>query len=234
MVTWYDEHPAHPARVELSARSTATWAAKTVGLLTDELGLAVGDAVLVDLPPHWVTVGVLAGCWVAGVEVVTGTDRPVAAAIVTPERGAPDTDEVFTVDPASPLQLGSRDEALPGARDLATALRPHADRLPAAAQAVPDLSALDGISGRSLAEQAHQRAGALGLGADARLLWAAGLGSAAELVDAVLAPWSVTGSLVLVTGSPDQHRLTQIAAAEAAESADRALSRVLPSGNDAL
>jgi len=43
-VTYYDE--ASGERSELSAKSLANWVAKTHFLLTDELGLGVGDSAL--------------------------------------------------------------------------------------------------------------------------------------------------------------------------------------------
>src|SRR5213078_2767788 len=81
LVTWYDETPGRGARVELSARSLANWAAKTAGLIGDELGLGPGDRVLVDPVAHWVLPGLLAGIWNAGPEVVTtgGADAAVLA-----------------------------------------------------------------------------------------------------------------------------------------------------------
>jgi uncharacterized protein (TIGR03089 family) len=50
-VTWYDD--ATGERVELSAATLSTWMAKTVHLLTDELGAGAGVAVAIDLPRHW-------------------------------------------------------------------------------------------------------------------------------------------------------------------------------------
>jgi uncharacterized protein (TIGR03089 family) len=220
LVTWYDETPGRGVRVELSARSLATWAAKTAGLVTDELGLGPGDRVVLTPVDHWLVPGLLAGLWNAGVEVVTD---PVAAgaAIVPRDGGAtPDADEVFTLDPTSPLQLGAPDDA-PGApagsRDLPTALRPHPDR-PGPGRGTPESPALDGRSGAEVVAAAHDRAAALGLADGARLLWTEGL-SGTGVVDAVLAPWTVRGSLVLVTadGPVDPDRVAAIAAAEAAD-----------------
>jgi uncharacterized protein (TIGR03089 family) len=41
------------ARIELSGRVLANWATKLIGLLADEHDLSPGDAVLVDMVPHW-------------------------------------------------------------------------------------------------------------------------------------------------------------------------------------
>ncbi|MHA3700944.1 TIGR03089 family protein [Jatrophihabitans sp. YIM 134969] len=203
LVTWYDETPGRAARVELSARSVANWAAKTAGLLGDELGLGPGDRVFVDPVGHWLLPGLLAGIWVAGAEVVTTADTAVDAAVVV--RGGAvtvDADEVFTFDPSSPLQLGAPDDAPgspPGSRDLPTALRPHPDRLGPARGAASD-PALDGATRADLVAAATARAADLGLTAAAgRLLWSGPL-SGGDVTTVVVGPWTVAGSLVLVTG----------------------------------
>ena len=223
LVTWYDETPGRGARVELSARSLANWAAKTAGLVTDELGLGPGDRVFVDPVAHWVLPGLLAGIWNAGPEVVTtGAAGPLDAAVVARGAGTrPAADEVFTLDPASPLLLGAADDAPgspPDSRDLPTALRPHPDR-PAPARGAAGDAALDGRTRTDLAAAATARAGRLGLTPTAgRLLWSGPLAGDA-LVTAVLAPWAVGGSLVLVTtapgvAAPTADRLAAIAATE--------------------
>src|SRR5262249_25300637 len=63
-VTYYDE--ATGERSELSVRSLANWVAKTHFLLIDELGLGVGDAALLALPAHWLSVSAMVGCLTAG------------------------------------------------------------------------------------------------------------------------------------------------------------------------
>ncbi len=71
LVTFYDD--ATGERVELSVVTYANWVAKTAGVLQDELGLERGDAVLVDLPTHWLAPVWLGACWSAGLAV---TDDP--------------------------------------------------------------------------------------------------------------------------------------------------------------
>lgn len=220
LVTWYDDTPGRAARVELSARSLANWSAKAAGLVGDELGLGPGDRVGVELVAHWVLPGLLAGCWTAGVEVVTlgGDERAtVDAAVVARGSGTVvDADEIFTLDPASPLLLGAADDAPgapPGSRDLPTALRPHPDRPGPARAAVHDV-ALDGRTRADLAAAGVNAAADLGLTTDAgRLLWSGAL-SGDALVTALLGPWAVLGSLVLVTGGAAADRLAAIATTE--------------------
>ena len=224
LVTWYDETPGRGARVELSARSLANWAAKTAGLVGDELGLGPGDRVAVDPVAHWLLPGLLAGIWTAGPEVVTTGGTVDAAVVVRGGGTAVDAEEIFTLDAASALQLGAPDDA-PGAppdsRDLPTALRPHPDRPGPARGAATDL-ALDGLTRTALAAAAHESAARLGLTPGAgRLLWSGSL-DGEGLVAALLAPWTVGGSLVLVTSAPGApvpaaERVAAIAATEAAD-----------------
>ncbi|RLV49910.1 TIGR03089 family protein [Nocardioides mangrovicus] len=51
LVTFYDE--ATGERTELSVTTYANWVAKTAGVLVDDLGLDAGDAIGLELPPHW-------------------------------------------------------------------------------------------------------------------------------------------------------------------------------------
>jgi uncharacterized protein (TIGR03089 family) len=57
----------------------ANWVAKTASLLQDELGLAHGDRLLVDLPTHWLGPVWLGAAWSLGLVVVP----PVAPAELT-------------------------------------------------------------------------------------------------------------------------------------------------------
>lgn len=73
LVTWYGDQGE---RVELSVTSYANWVAKTASLLQDELDVARGDTVLLDLPTHWLTPVWLGACWTVGAVVAT-PDSPV-------------------------------------------------------------------------------------------------------------------------------------------------------------
>ena len=58
--------------------SLGNWVAKTHFLLTDELGLGVGDAALIDLPAHWISVPCVLGALTAGLAL---TDDGGSAAV---------------------------------------------------------------------------------------------------------------------------------------------------------
>jgi uncharacterized protein (TIGR03089 family) len=68
LVTFYDD--ATGERVELSVVTYANWVSKTAALVQDELGLARGDRVHLDLPTHWLTPVWLGAAWTVGLEVV--------------------------------------------------------------------------------------------------------------------------------------------------------------------
>ena len=67
LVTFYDD--ATGERVELSVVTYANWVAKTAGLLQDELDLARGGTVLVDLPTDGLGPVILGAAWSLGVTV---------------------------------------------------------------------------------------------------------------------------------------------------------------------
>lgn len=60
-LTWYGDE-----RVELSYATFGNWVAKTANLLRDGYDVQPGDAVAVDLPPHWQSVAVAFGVRLAG------------------------------------------------------------------------------------------------------------------------------------------------------------------------
>ena len=161
LVTHYDV--ALGSRIELSAASTANWAAKIAGLLRDEVGVAPGDRVLVDLPAHWLTAGVLLGVWWAGAEVVTPAGSwagPEPIALVTTadrlDRHPTDVETlVMTTDPMARPVAAATGTALPaGVLDLAESCRIHPDAfVPAGAGA----AALDGAPLADLADAGTPR-----------------------------------------------------------------------------
>jgi len=189
LVTHYDV--GRGSRVELSVVTTANWAAKIAGLLRDELGVAPGDVVAVDVPGHWLAAGVLLGAWWAGAEVRTGPDAAAGAAVLvtTPERldAHPGDVEtlVMTTDPMGrPVTAGG--VALPpGVADLAESCRIHPDSF---SPAGGSRAALDGAPVSALASAA--------LGG--RVL----LAEPAEPLAALAGVFASGGSAVLVTGLP--------------------------------
>ncbi len=77
LVTFYDD--ATGERVELSVVTTANWAAKTAGLLLDELEVERGDEVWIDLPTHWLTPPWLLAAWSVGAVVRSPALAPLPA-----------------------------------------------------------------------------------------------------------------------------------------------------------
>ena len=75
LVTFYDD--ASGERVELSVTTYANWVAKAASLLVEELDLARGDTLRLDLPPHWLGPVFLGAAWTAGL-AVTDSDEPDA------------------------------------------------------------------------------------------------------------------------------------------------------------
>ena len=76
LITHYDD--ATGARIELSRLTAANWAAKTANWLVNEIDLEPGTPVVVALPAHWQTVGVLLGAWWCGAHLI---DQPAEAEV---------------------------------------------------------------------------------------------------------------------------------------------------------
>jgi len=72
LVTFYDH--ASGERTELSVTTYANWVAKTAGLLAEELDLARGDVVRIDLPTHWLGPVFLGAAWTVGLAVTESDD----------------------------------------------------------------------------------------------------------------------------------------------------------------
>ncbi|WP_193105290.1 TIGR03089 family protein [Brachybacterium sp. FME24] len=113
-LAWYGE----AARIELSGHVLANWVIKTIGHLHDEIALEPGDAVVLDLPPHWKRLVLALAAWSLGAHVTllgenedetggreTGTTVPTAPRLVATDRPdsalARSADEVLAVQPVS-------------------------------------------------------------------------------------------------------------------------------------
>lgn len=203
-VTYYDE--ASGERSELSVRSLANWVAKTHHLLVDELGLGVGDRAGVRLPAHWISVPVLLGCLTAGLELTDDLDDDIAVAFVDGSVPAPGDGivDVYAVN-ASRAAVGFADAVPAGAADYVAAVRPQADAWPTVTMtAGPGDPCLPGLTRGEADARAAARAADLGLGAGGRVLATAAWSGASDWVDALLAPLTVAGSLVIVRNAPDE------------------------------
>lgn len=202
-VTYYDE--ASGERTELSTKSLANWVAKTHHLLTDELGLGVGDTALVALPPHWISVPVLLGCLTAGL-ALSADDRSADVAFVTGETApaAAGVLDVYAVASAT-AAVGFRDGAPEGTTDYVLAVRPQADAWAGVAMpAGPADPCLPDRDRAGVVAAARARADAVGLVSGGRLLSTRDWAGPDDWIDALLAPLVVGASLVLVRNAADE------------------------------
>jgi uncharacterized protein (TIGR03089 family) len=192
-ITYYDD--ATGERIELSTVTFANWAAKTANLLRDELGAGAGSRVAILLPAHWQTAAVVFGVWWIGAEVavgpVAGADIAVCTAATLTE--ADDAGEVvaLSLDP-----FGRPVAELPaGVTDYATSVRVQADQIVAERQPGP---ALAGRSAENVYAWALDSAARQAISGADRVLSTATWDTGTQLVDGLLAPFSVGASLVQV------------------------------------
>lgn len=202
LLTFYDD--ATGERVELSVATTANWVAKTANLLVDSLDVQPGDAVSVRLPVHWQATVVLLACWSVGADI---TDALPARLLVTSE------DELPVESPADDvLALSLRPMG-------AGLLTPRADVVDYAAEVLSHGDVFTPIeeSGQPLAAQAQ----AAGLPAGERVLLAAPYDDEDTIVQGLLAPLAVGGSVVLCRNLDE----SKLADRVATERVTRVLSR---------
>lgn len=145
-LAWYGE----ASRIELSGHVLANWVVKSIGHLHDEIDLAPGARVVLDMPPHWKRLVLALAVWSLGGQV-TAADPARATAflphvpttlpdvLISDRPGAgpiQDADEVLAVDAVSlaPRFAGE----LPAlAHDWVQEVRASSDRL---GVALPDWS----------------------------------------------------------------------------------------------
>jgi uncharacterized protein (TIGR03089 family) len=133
LVTFYDD--ATGERTELSVKTFANWVSKTANLYADELVLDPGDAIRIDLPPHWLGPVFLSAAWSCGLELSDDADvavvgphgldsgvRTTLACALTP----------FATRFADPLPEGVLDHGVlwPGQSDVFTPVAPTALDVP--------------------------------------------------------------------------------------------------------
>ncbi|WP_298460411.1 TIGR03089 family protein [uncultured Cellulomonas sp.] len=121
-LTAYD---ADGERVELSGAVLANWVAKTTNLLVEELDVAPGSTVRLDLPAHWRTLVWAMATWRAGGCVVLGQQDGTDVVVTDrPEPGVADA----VVAVALPALARRFDGTLPpGAVDAAAAVMTYGD-----------------------------------------------------------------------------------------------------------
>lgn len=194
-LTFYDDDSGE--RTELSWATLGNWAAKTANFLVDDQGCLPGDEVLVDLPEHWQTAGILLGCWWAGAHIRLAGDEPDSPAVVFTDRTGidrhPDADEVV-VAPLDPFALGV--PGLPaGVADYGSQVRIHGDHFSGPPYAG---AALDGVAGPEVLGQARSAAAREAIVAGARVLSTREWRSSTGVVENFLAPLVVGAGLVWV------------------------------------
>lgn len=207
-VTWLD--PAEGARVELSRVTLANWVAKIGGLLQDVVEVEAGERVHLHLPSHWLAVAWPLACWSVGAVVVPDDTAGLgdrADVEVTGDDAEPPPGDRVVVVGLSPLGGRSRRGLPAGVLDAGAEVLGQPDDLSAYQPPAPGSAAVPGLDHAGVVAAARDRAGALGLSPGGRLATDVGPCTAAGLVDTVLAPLTVGGSLVLLTG-PDPAGLT--------------------------
>ncbi len=213
-ITYYDD--ATGERIEVSNVTLANWAAKTGNLLRDELGAGPATRVAILLPAHWQTAAVLFGLWWIGAEALVGGASDVdradialcTADLIDAADAAAGTGEiaVLSLDP-----FGKPVADLPvGLTDYATAVRIHGDQI------VPERAPGPALNGRSVDEvlaAAARAATVAGLQQGDRVLSTADWSTADDVVERLLAVYSLGGSLVQVA-HPDPAALERRRAME--------------------
>ncbi|MGE3285562.1 MAG: TIGR03089 family protein [Pseudonocardia sp.] len=216
LVTYYDD--ATGERIELSAVTTANWAAKAANLLRDDCDVEPGTRVGILLPAHWQTAAVLLAAWSCGAEVTSpdGTG-PAADWLLT---DAANLRTALDADPAGGVVALSLDpfgkglaDLPPGVVDFATEVRAHGDDFVPWDPVTGDALALAGATVDDVLGQARTRAAELGIGAGDRVLSTLAWDTVDTLRDGLLAVLAAGASLVQCRHS-DPSRLDARAAAE--------------------
>jgi uncharacterized protein (TIGR03089 family) len=165
LLTFYDD--ATLERTELSGATLMNWVSKTANMIADDSGLGAGDVAALGLPPHWQAAAVRLGCWIAGLETVTG---PAAAdiAFVAVDQAA--ADGAADAWPATERYvLGLHPLALPlaapphGFLDFTSEVRTHGDHFHPRRAVRPDDLAIAGRTHAAVCQAAAAWASTRGL-----------------------------------------------------------------------
>lgn len=208
LLTYYDD--ATGERTELSAITTANWAAKTANMIRDEFGLMPGDVVAVDLPAHWQTAAVLLGAWWAGVHVRLGHSDDAGLAFcskATLERvdAAPEI-AVVSLDP---FGMPMRDLPI-GLTDYAASVRVHGDQFRPGG---PGGLALDDRTVEEVISEATAFAAGSGIVAGARIMSTRTWEEPGDLISNMLATL-ISGASLVQVANPDTAKLPARAESE--------------------
>jgi uncharacterized protein (TIGR03089 family) len=205
LLTYYNDHTGE--RTELSARTLDNWVAKTASFGADLLDLEPGATVRLGLSRHWLGVVWVLAALRAGWRLLDSGPADVVVLDEATVAAGADTDGQLVCVSTQPLARSFGAALPPRAEDYAAEIAGCADVFhPAPTHSAAEAELDD------LLEQAHVRAGELGLGsAGDRLLIATDAvgGARTLLLGALLARTSI----VLVDGM-DPDRLDQVAATE--------------------
>jgi uncharacterized protein (TIGR03089 family) len=168
-------------------------------LLGTELGLGTGNHALLALPAHWISVAPVLGCLTAGLAITEdGGEADVAFTDPTTLHLAASAPDIYAIAPDS-ARVGFDGHEPAGTNDYVLAVRPQEDKWPSVRlTGGANDPCLAGRTRVEVVEWARQRSTALGLADGGRLLTSREWTTVVDLVDAVLAPLAVGGSLVIV------------------------------------
>ncbi|SDN43599.1 TIGR03089 family protein [Allokutzneria albata] len=202
LVSHYDD--ADGTRIELSRATVANWAAKTANWLRDEVAMEPGARVLVALPAHWQTVGVLLGAWWAGASVVTDPEAGDFEVAFVPQGFEVEAETVAAVA-LDPLGRGIRNPE-PGTVDYIGEIRVHGDFFRSYAVVPGEQPALNEVTVEELIALARSRAAEQGIGDGDRVLSDGDWHSPKSIVDGLVAVIAAGAALVQCT-NPDPAKL---------------------------
>jgi uncharacterized protein (TIGR03089 family) len=141
-LTWYGPDGE---RIELSGAVLDNWVSKTTNLLVEEMDVAPGRTVLLDLPPHWRTVVWALATWRTGATLALAG---AAADVVVTDRPGTDAPGAATIAVALPALARRFDGVLPaGAIDAAQAVMTYGDVIGWAPPVDPGAPVLAGAAG---------------------------------------------------------------------------------------
>ena len=211
LVTYYDTDAG--VRTELSATTLANWVAKTSNLLTDELLLSPGASVellVADRDPgHWMTLVWALACWQTGAVVTLGRPDEAQLVVCGPAYGEVEPgDAELVACSLHPLGLGLASGVPAGVVDYATEVRGQPDVW----NGVPVASDAPAWRDRERVLDQTELV-AVGPASGRRLLVRPGE-AWSTLRDAIVVPLRDGGSSVVLAGTADDQRLTQIGLAE--------------------
>jgi uncharacterized protein (TIGR03089 family) len=193
-LTFYDDSTGE--RVELSVATFENWVAKTANLLQDGLGAGPGDRIVVFLPTQWQAAVWLMAGWSCGLTVVPRGDAVSARVAVTgPDR----LDAALAAEDVVALSLrplgGRFTEPLPpGVLDYALEVPSYGDRFTPVDAAEARLE-VDGMT--YSADELVATAQARDLDPGARVLTGRSYDTLDAVLDGLLSPLAVNGSVVL-------------------------------------